>query len=180
MRVLIIVDMIKAFLHERTKNGPCGLYVKDATSIIPNIVREMATAGEIIFVCDMHEPNDKEFNSKWGKHAIANTEESEVVDELMQPSLPKHPYLIGKQRFSGFYNTALGRILKEMDPDEVVIAGAFTDICVFATALDACYRDYKVTIIKDCVYPVFPQRGEIMLKYLTEMFANITVKEGTA
>lgn len=175
-KALIIVDMIKAFLHERTNDGPCGLYVKNADSIIPNILREMETADEIVFVCDMHAPDDKEFNSKWGKHAIINTEECKVVDELLQPSLPKSPFLIGKTRFSGFYNTPLGRILSDMKPDEVVIAGVFMDICVFATALDACYRDYKVTIIKDCVYPVFPQRGEIMLKYLTDMFPNITVR----
>lgn len=172
-RVLVVVDMIKGFVKESTKDGPCKLFVKGAASIIPNILREMENANEIIYVCDMHDPDDREFE-KWGKHAVVNTEESEVVDELMTPSLPKSPFLMGKKTFSGFYNTPLARVLNEEKPSEVVIAGVCTDICVFATALDACYRGHKVTILKDCVYPLYPERGDYLLKYLVDMF-GITV-----
>lgn len=172
-RVLVVVDMIKGFVNESTKDGPCKLYVKGAASIIPNILREMENANEIIYVCDMHDPEDKEFE-KWGKHAVEGTEECEVVDELLTPSLPRSPYVMGKKRFSGFYNTPLARVLKEEATTEVVIAGVCTDICVFLTALDACYRDYKVTILRDCVFPLYPERGEALLKYLVDVF-GVTV-----
>jgi len=171
-KVLVVVDMIKGFLRERTRDGPCKLYVKGADSIIPNILREIKTADDVIFVCDSHERNDSEF-IKWGPHAIRGSEECEIVEELRVRSY----YPFEKTRFSGFYQTTLNMAIAHPNPpDELIIAGVFTDICIFATALDACYRNYNVTIIKDCVYPIDANRGDYLLKYLTDMFSNFKVR----
>jgi nicotinamidase-related amidase len=173
-KAMIIVDMIKGFLNEKTKDGPCPLYVKGATGIIPNILKEAEKADEIILLCDMHDPSDAELK-KWGMHALADTEESQVVDELLKPLLPRSPFVVGKRTFSGFYNTPLARTLREIKADELIIAGVLTDICVFTTAIDACYRGYKVTIPKDCVLALYPGRGELLLKYLVDVF-GVTVR----
>jgi len=50
-----------------------------------------------------------------------------------------------------------------------------TDICVFVTAMDACIRGYKVTIPRECVFPLQPGRAEAMLNYLVNVF-GVTVR----
>lgn len=176
-KALIIVDMVKGFLEEETKDGPCALHIKGARGIIPNINREMAALGKddlIIFVSDWHKENDAEFE-RWPKHCIANTEESALADGFHIPESARLQ-TIHKTRFSGFHLTILGVSLPHpKNVDELIIAGVCTDICVFATALDACYRGYKVTIPKDCVFPLYHMRGEVLLRYLVDMF-GITVR----
>jgi len=172
---IVIVDMVKGFLNEHTKDGPCKLYVKGAKNITWKILKEAEKADDIVLVCDMHLKDDPELE-KWGEHSMADTEECEVIDELLNPLLPRSPWVIGKRTFSGFYNTPLARLLKEdIKPDEVIIAGVLTDICVFVTAMDACIRGYKVTIPRECVFPLQPGRAEAMLNYLVNVF-GVTVR----
>lgn len=173
MKVLLVVDMIKGFLEESTGGIKCNLYVPGAKAIIPNIEREIASLGAedaIIFVRDCHDPNDKEFET-WPKHCIRGSEETHVV---YLPRLPfcsgkaaHTTFTISKTRYSAFYKTILDTILSELrDVDTIIVTGLCTEICVFATALDARYRDYKVVIPGDCVFPLNVENGGKMMAWL--------------
>lgn len=167
-KVLIVVDMLKGFVNEKTKDGPCALFVKGASELIPDIKKEMANmkkGDHIIFVCDNHAPDDKEFN-KFPPHCIKGTEESQIVEfgggyEAAMDKIPK-------TRFSGFFKTSLGVVMKGYNPDEVIVVGVCTEYCVLATVLDAVMNDYKVTVPANCVHGLTEDGHNAALKYMKD------------
>jgi biuret amidohydrolase len=56
-----------------------------------------------------------------------------------------------KKRLSGFYPTDLEFLLRNLDVDNVVLTGTFTDACVLSTAFDAANRDFRVLVPRDIV-----------------------------
>jgi nicotinamidase-related amidase len=56
-----------------------------------------------------------------------------------------------KKRLSSFYPTDLEFLLQNLDVDNVIITGTFTDACVLSTAFDAANRDYRVIVPRDVV-----------------------------
>jgi len=177
-KAMIVVDMIKGFINQETKNGKCALYLKDADSIIPAINEVIASLDEddlLIFACDCHDHEDKEFE-RFPPHCIGGTDESLPVDEIDRP---KGYFYLPKTRFDAFYETGLDSILKtgtkDRVVDEIVVVGVCTDICVFATAMSASMRDYKVTVPRRCVFPLDKERGEQCLQWL-ETTAGVVVR----
>lgn len=59
-------------------------------------------------------------------------------------------HVVTKEHYSGFYNTCLDSLLRRLDVKKLVIAGVSTHWCVLTTAVDASYRDYKLTLVTDC------------------------------
>jgi biuret amidohydrolase len=56
-----------------------------------------------------------------------------------------------KKRLSGFYPTDLEFLLGNLDVDNVVLTGTYTDACVLSTAFDAANRDFRVIVPGDVV-----------------------------
>jgi len=144
--VVLVVDMLGGFCEEGYP-----LYVGETIrQTIPNIRRllaeEKAKGSHIIFLCDSHTPDDKEFEM-FPPHCIRGTEEAEIIPELR----PFADEVIPKTRFSGFYGTNLGERLHELNPEKVIVVGDCTDICVMHTVADARNRDYPVEVPADCV-----------------------------
>ncbi len=162
---LLIIDMINDF------GKPDGnLYVPGVENIIPKIsdliTRARESSRPVIYVCDSHDRDDEEFE-RWGPHAIEGTPGSMVVEEL-KPA--PEDFIVPKKRFSAFYNTRLEEILREQGIKHLVITGTVTNICVFASALDALMRGYKVTVMKDAVWGINPEDHEYALRQLKEVF----------
>lgn len=146
MKAIIVVDVLNGF----TREGP--LASDKCAEVIPNIKKllekEEKEGSKIIFLADNHDRDDLEFKI-FPPHCVKGSRESEVVDEL-KPFL-KNGILIPKKRYSGFYNTNLEQILKETNPEKVIVVGVCTDICVLHTVADLRNRDYEVEVPKDCV-----------------------------
>jgi ureidoacrylate peracid hydrolase len=60
-------------------------------------------------------------------------------------------YLIKKQHYSGFFETHLESLLKELGARNLVTVGFDSLICLHGTVLDAMYRNYRVIVLRDCV-----------------------------
>ena len=169
---LIIIDMLNDFV-----TGP--LKTENAAKIIPKIKSLIQKAREngipVIYSNDAHLPNiDREFD-KWGPHAIKGTEGAEVIEEL-KPN--EGDYIIEKRRYSGFYQTDLDMLLRELKVETVILTGLHTHICVKHTAADAFFRGYKIIIPKDCVTSFTQEDHEWGLKYEREVYnAEITNSE---
>lgn len=145
---LLIIDMLNDFV---LKGAP--LEVPGTRKIVQNIKREInkarAEGNPVIYVCDTHAQDDKEFfKFGWPTHAVKGTKGAEVVDEL-KPR--KGDFIIQKSSYSGFYNTDLDETLKRLGIDSLRLTGCVTNICVMFTASDAVLRDYKVTVVEDSV-----------------------------
>ncbi len=145
---LLIIDMLNDFVLE---SAP--LEVPDTRKVIPAIKKEVEKIRKegkpIIYICDTHEPDDKEFSKfGWPAHAVKGTKGAQVVDELKPQA---DDIIIEKTTYSGFYNTKLDETLKGLGIDSLRLTGCVTHICVMFTASDAVLRDYKVTVVKDGV-----------------------------
>ncbi|MBW4519330.1 MAG: cysteine hydrolase [Scytolyngbya sp. HA4215-MV1] len=71
--------------------------------------------------------------------------------DLMVETAPTDYYIRTKKRLSGFYPTDLEFLLHNLDVDNVILTGTFTDACVLSTAFDAANRDFRVIVPRDIV-----------------------------
>ncbi len=58
-------------------------------------------------------------------------------------------YLIQKQMYSGFFETHLDSLLRSLDVTDLVAVGFDSRICLGTTVIDAMYRGYRVTVLRD-------------------------------
>ncbi len=146
-RLLIIVDMLNGFCKKGALASPQFM-----STIVPNlrilIKNELNSKTRIIYLADSHEKDDEEFKI-FPPHCIKGSEESEIIDELKIDKME----IIYKNRYSGFFNTKLDKIIEGYSPleTEVIIAGNCTDICIHYTAEEFRNRNYTVIIPADCV-----------------------------
>jgi nicotinamidase-related amidase len=63
----------------------------------------------------------------------------------------ENDYLIKKQHYSGFYETHLESLLKELDIKNLIVVGFDGLQCLHATVLDALFRNYRVCVLRDGV-----------------------------
>ena len=151
MKVLIVVDMIKAFALRGLEEG--SLFFDDAEKIVPfvvNKVNEYLEKGwHIIFLCDWHAKDDKEFE-RFPKHAVINTVAAELIDELKHALAAENVVLIPKTRFSGFYHTDLNQYIEAQYLKDATFefVGVCTGICVSDTITDLANRDMKTAVYR--------------------------------
>jgi nicotinamidase/pyrazinamidase len=148
--VVLVIDMVRGFHDIGNLKNP-----RTAT-IIPNIKELISRKAKdgwlIIFVGDAHKKNDKEF-LVFPEHCVEGTEETRIIDELTKfKDKRNNAYCyLPKRRYSAFFETNLEVILSQERPQEVIVMGVCTDICVLYTVADLRMRDYKVFVPKDCV-----------------------------
>lgn len=145
---LLVIDMLNDFVNE---GAP--LEVPDTRKVIPAIRRELERARRekipVIYVCDTHAKDDIEFRRfGWPAHAVKGTRGAQVVDEL-KPE--KGDVVIEKTTYSGFYQSRLDAVLKELGVKRLRLTGCVTHICVMFTAADAVLRGYDVEVVSDGV-----------------------------
>ena len=76
-----------------------------------------------------------------------------VVDELVKAPTD---IIIDKYRMSGFYDTGLDSVLRNLDIKTVLFAGVNADQCVLATLMDANFLGYDCVLLQDCTATTSP------------------------
>ena len=169
---LIIIDMLNDFVRG-------ALASPSAKEIVPNIRRLIAEARKlkipVVYVCDAHYPSIDWELKVWGPHALAGTEGAEVVDEL-KPE--QGDFVVRKRRYSGFFQTDLGILLRELSADTLILTGIDASICVSHTAADAFYRGYALIVPRDGIATFDPRDKEWAVQYIKKVYgAEITTTE---
>jgi ureidoacrylate peracid hydrolase len=104
----------------------------------PNLVRHLAMGvGEAVTAPD----------GRRSRILIENTWNTDIVDELAP--LPGD-VIVSKHRFSGFFETELDRVLKDLGVTSLVFTGCTTSVCVESTLRDAFFRDFRCLLLADC------------------------------
>ena len=164
LKTLLIIDMLSDFV---LPSAP--LEVPDTRKIIHNIEREIIRARAegypVVYVCDAHAPDDKEFQI-WPRHCVKGSKGAQVIDEL-EPE-PKDT-VVEKTTYSGFFNTRLDEVLKSIGATELIITGCVTNICILYTSSDAVLRGYNVTVPKDCVAGLNKEDHEFALRQMEKV-----------
>ena len=161
---LLVIDMLNDFIAE---GG--ALLVPGARRIVPRIAEIIAEARvqgvPVIYVTDSHREDDHEFRH-WPPHAVAGSWGAKVVEEL-EPA--PGDYVVPKRRYSAFFGTDLDNYLREMGVRTLYLTGVLTNICVYATALDAAMRNYGVKVFKDAVASLSEETDRFILRQLEEV-----------
>jgi len=79
---------------------------------------------------------------------IRGTWNTDVVSELKPQD---EDLVIYKHRFSGFYETDLDAILKQLGVKYLIVTGCTTSVCVESTVRDGMFRDYSCVLLADCM-----------------------------
>ena len=58
-------------------------------------------------------------------------------------------YLIRKHTYSGFFETRLDSLLRNLDARNLICAGFAEDVCVLFTIADAVFRGYNTILVRD-------------------------------
>ena len=75
------------------------------------------------------------------------------------------PFIV-KPRYSAFDKTPLELILRELEIERLLLAGASTEGCVAQTAIDARELGFKVSVLADACATVDEQVERVALEYL--------------
>ena len=76
-----------------------------------------------------------------------------MVDELVKAH---SDISIDKFRMSGFYDTCLDSVLRNLDIKTLLFAGVNADQCVLATLMDANFLGYDCVLLEDCTATTSP------------------------
>jgi len=135
--------------------------------IIPVVRAARSAAIPIIYVCNanieigmQHSAYAKKIEQSLGFQVEEAFEEIELESERKEPlagslnfldgvAPQKGDYFIGKTVYSGFFNTALDSLLRNLQVKTLITAGFRLDACLLGTVLDALYRNYQVILIRD-------------------------------
>ena len=135
MKALLVIDMLVDFINEEgaLNVGPAGqkiiLFVKDK-------IEDFRKKGyPIIFICDNHEKDDKEFDM-FPAHCIAGTKGAQIIEELDVKDGDK----IIRKALQRLFGTELDLYLRK-GVDELFIV-------VYAQHLCAVYRCRCTNLLK--------------------------------
>lgn len=140
---ILVVDMLNDFV---TGALACdrGKAIVPATAQLLDAAR--ASNVPVIFCNDAHLAGIDRELALWGDHAIAGTPGAQVIPEL---NVSEKDYIVPKRRYSGFFQTDLDILLKELGVKTVVMTGLHAHMCVRHTSADAYCLGYDVVVAKE-------------------------------
>lgn len=152
-KIVIVIDMINDFRD--------GVFANPRVErIIPNIVdlleRKVLEGYDALFLGDSHGKDDRELKI-FPPHGMRGTEGAMIIPELRKFLKEDGSNYIAKTAYAGFMRTSLMDLIIEIKPEEIILVGVCTDICVLHNAFGMFYLlegegiESVIIIPKDCV-----------------------------
>ena len=159
---LVVADMLNDFLDPQGALfvGPRG---RDIIPFVAQKIEEVRAQGwVVVFVCDAHAPDDREFKH-FAPHAVKGSWGARVIPEL---ELKPGDYRVAKTRYSAFAHTDLDDILKQEQVTRVEVVGVCTSICVLETVKELFDRDIPALVYRQGVADFDPEAHAFALKHM--------------
>lgn len=168
---LIVADMLNDFIDPKG-----ALYVgPSGRAIIPFVaakIQETREAGGIVvFVCDAHAPDDREFRY-FSPHAVKGSWGARIIPELTPAP---QDFIVEKTRYSCFSRTDLEEILRREQVERVAVVGVCTSICVMETVKELFDRDLPAIVYRDGVADFDPEAHAFALKHMARVMGATVV-----
>ncbi len=163
---LIVADMLNDFIDPKGSLyvGPVG------REIIPFVAQAIEETrrqgGVVIFVCDAHAQDDREFKY-FAPHAVKGSWGSQVIPELQ---VAPQDYRVDKTRYSAFAGTELDKLLQQEQVEQVAVVGVCTSICVLETVKELFDRDIPAVVYRQGVADFDPEAHAFALKHMEKIF----------
>ena len=165
---LIVIDMVNDCLRSWTAAARQRLV--GSTNSLLEIVRRHDRP--VIWVRQEFRPDLQdafpEMRERGVPVTIQGTPGCEIVSDLV---VARSDVVIVKKRYSAFFGTDLDRVLAELRPDGLILAGVNTHACIRMTAIDAYQRDWRVVLATECVESYDQEHHEISLRYMNGKIA---------
>jgi len=176
MSVLFIdVDTQLDFLY------PAGaLYVPGAEHLISTLAHLTRYASHhgipLVSTVDAHSENDPEFQS-WPKHCVAGAtgqhkaEATLLARPVVVPNREGDFQIAGaqqivveKQTVNAFQTHTFARIVRQLNPDRIVVYGVVTEICVLHAVRGLLAFGKPITVVTDAIRSLTAQASHDALK----------------
>ncbi len=169
---ILVVDMLNDFCKEGGAMvlPACERLFPPQKSVI-SAAREIG--APVIWIVDNHRQGlrrDREW-LKRAPHCIEGTWGAEIVEDL---EAGKKELRVSKHRYSGFFQTDLDLVLKDLACDQLVIFGVVTNICVRSTVHDAFFNGYTVVVPEDCCAATGPREQASSLYDIATHFGIVS------
>lgn len=170
---LIIIDMQNDFISEGAPVECPG-----GRDIIPNIQKARTWAKEnnipVFYTQEMHRFQEIDYGLELERneplHCLEGTIGVEIVYELKPQD---DEYVIIKRRYSGYYLTDLEVLMRAFNRKTLILTGAATNVCVYATALDAIQRDVHPIVLSDGVAGTSVELHDAFLKNIDYVIGDV-------
>jgi ureidoacrylate peracid hydrolase len=169
---VLVVDMVNDFCSPGGK-----MVLPGCEALVPGQLQVIAAAraagAPVIWVHDSHRPamrRDREW-LKRSPHCVEGSWGTGIIAELGARDDEIH---VIKHRYSGFFQTDLDLVLKDMLIDQVIVCGVVTNICVRSTVHDAFFNGYAVVVPRDCCAATGPREQESSLYDIATHFGVVS------
>lgn len=175
---LIVVDMQNAYASPGGYLDLAGFDVSETGPVIARIIKAVAAARaagiRILWFQNGWDPDYVEAGGpgspNWHKSNALKTmrRRPEMNAQLLAKgswdyalvdALKPEPgdIVLGKPRYSGFYNTPLDSILRARGVNTLVFTGIATNVCVESTLRDGYHREYFGIVLADATHQAGPR-----------------------
>ena len=166
--VFLIIDVYGLGFDPDFKLGDVHeIYKRDVQigrDIMINFIKPAKVAAKelglpIVYVTNYLAPSTTE-NNEWRKMSLrtcgvdileAWKEPTDVLSHSKIIAPEPGDFVIKKQHYSGFFETHLESLLKELGAHNLITVGFNSFICLHATVMDALYRNYRVIALRDAI-----------------------------
>lgn len=169
---LLVVDVQNDFADPEG-----GLYVTDGEAVVPAVNDEveaaLAAGALVVYTQDWHPEQTPHFADQggaWPRHCVRDTWGAALHPDLRVQGPVVRKGTEGEDGYSGFSvrdpvsgeesATELGSLLERAGVRRVVVTGLAEDVCVAATALDACRLGHEVVLPRWATRPVNLVEGD--------------------
>jgi ureidoacrylate peracid hydrolase len=131
----VMVDHILPALEAARRIGLPIIYVNNAN--------QMVAAQHSEFASVLVRTHGLTVEERW------ETDPEEFrFSKLVEPK--QGEYLVRKQMYSGFFETCLESLLRNLQIKNLVVVGFAANACLQGTLNDALYRNYRTVLLRDC------------------------------
>ncbi len=162
---------------------PAGaLYVPGAEKLLP-LIAALNREGKVISTTDAHTEDDPEFKT-WPHHCVVDTVGQTKPAALLREKrvvVPNHPValalegaeqiILEKQHLSLFTNPNTAALIEMLNPDECIVYGVVTEICVRECVMGLLDRGYQVTIVREAIQSLNQAEAD---RFLCETGASLS------
>lgn len=176
---VLVIDMQNDFASQEKNPPERWDQIRKVISNIQKIVHQARKHKiPVIYTKETHRASGVDFGIELDfeeEHCIEGSPGAEIIEDL-KPQ--KEEYIVtNKRRYSAFMGTDLEILLRGLKIENLILTGAFTDVCVLATAFEARAKDYRVIIPEDSVIGTNPQRHQAALACIDYVVGYITNTE---
>jgi nicotinamidase-related amidase len=160
---LLLVDVINDFRHEYA-GKLLGSFRERHDALVQALENARDRDTPVVYANDNFGVWDGN-----GPRLVEQALSGEAADLIRRIAPEARDRFVVKPRYSAFDHTPLVLILRELEIERILLAGAATEMCVVQTAIDAKEEGFKVSILADACATTDREIETLALRYAEEI-----------